>query len=266
MLGTNIKEIQEIDIALGRWIAENTPQEALIAVDDIGAISYISERQIVDMNGLVSPEVWPALQADEGLPRDQVLTRILSEVDPDFMAAFPLWRWNIASNPAVAQPVHHVQTGSHTIIFQQDAYVYETTWPYLNTADPQTSQTAHFGDGLKLAGYDLHVEDPLETVLYWQSAALVDEDYDVFVHLRDKAGNIAAQSDRQPLAGLAPTSLWQKGDIIRDPILLPLPADLAAGEYDLLLGVYLRETGERLSLSGAPALDNALLLESLTIP
>ena len=44
MLGTNTKEIEEIDVALGHWLAENTPQDALIAVDDIGAIAYISGR------------------------------------------------------------------------------------------------------------------------------------------------------------------------------------------------------------------------------
>lgn len=266
MLGTNTREIQEIDVALGRWLAENTPQDALIAVDDIGAITFISERQIVDMNGLVSPEVWPAVEAGEGLERDQVLTRILSEAEPQYMAAFPLWRWNIASNPAVSQPLHHVQTATHTIIFQQDAYVYETTWPYLTTAHPQQSQTAVFGDAIQLVGYDLQAVDSLELALYWKSLAAVDEDYDMFIHLRDESGAIVAQSDRQPLSGLAPTSKWQQGDLIRDPIVLPLPANLAPADYQLFVGVYLRETGERLSISGVPATDSALLMDSIRVP
>jgi hypothetical protein len=266
MLGTNSKEIQEIDIALGRWLAENTPQEALIAVDDIGAIAFLSGRQIVDLNGLVSPEVWPAVEAGEGLERDQVLTRILSELEPDYMAAFPLWRWNIASNPDVARPVYHVRTDTHTIIFQQDAYVYETTWPYLATAEPQRAETAVFGEAIKLAGFDPPEGGSGMLTLYWQSLAPLEDDYDLFVHLIDESGKLAAQVDRQPLNGLVPTSSWQVGDLIRDPVELPLGAQLAAGEYDVFAGLYLRETGQRLPISGAAAPDNALYLDTLTIP
>ena len=67
MLGNNTREIEEIDVALGHWLAANTPPDSLIALDDIGAITYISGRRILDMNGLVSPEVWPALAVEEGL-------------------------------------------------------------------------------------------------------------------------------------------------------------------------------------------------------
>jgi hypothetical protein len=266
MLGTNSKEIQEIDIALGRWLAENTPQEALIAVDDIGAITFLSGRQIVDMNGLVSPEVWPAVEAADALARDQVLTRILSDLEPDYMAAFPLWRWNIATNPDVAQPLFHVRTDTHTIIFQQDAYVYETTWPYLAAAEPQQEKPAVFGEAIKLAGFDLPEGGAGSLVLYWQSLAPLEQDYDVFVHLIDESGNLAAQVDRQPLNGLTPTSSWQTGDLIRDPIELPTAAELAPGEYEIKVGFYMRETGERLPVSGAPAPDNALLLDTITVP
>ena len=266
MLGTNTKEIQEIDVALGRWLAENTPQEALIAVDDIGAITFLSERQIVDLNGLVSPEVWPAVAAEEGLARDQVLTRILSEVEPDYMAVFPLWRWNIAANPDVARPVHQVRTDTQTIIFQQDAYVYETTWPYRTDVEPQHEAAAVFGDAIRLLGHDLPGDAFEEVVLYWESLAPTDKDYDVFIHVRDASGTIVGQVDRQPLSGLAPTSSWRPGDLVRDPVPLPFASGLAPGTYEIVLGLYLRENGQRLPLSGASAPDNAFLLDTVTIP
>jgi hypothetical protein len=266
MLGNNTREVEEIDVALGHWLAANTPADALVAVDDIGAITFISQRQIVDMNGLVSPEVWPAVGAPEGLPRDQVLTRILSAAGADYMAAFPLWRWNIASNTAVSRPLHHVHTDTQTIIFQQDAYVYETTWPYRATAEPQVSQTAVFGDALRLLGYDAQIANPLSLTLYWESLAPVAADYDLFLHLLDEQGNIVAQLDQQPLSGLAATSVWRPGDLVRDPLQLPLPDDLAPGVYELRLGLYLRDGGERLAISGAPAVDGALSLTTFTLP
>lgn len=42
---------------LGCWLAENTPENATIAVSDIGAIGYFSKRQIVDMFGLVDKHI-----------------------------------------------------------------------------------------------------------------------------------------------------------------------------------------------------------------
>ncbi len=266
MLGTNTREVQEIDVALGNWLADNSGPDDLIAVDDIGAIAYLSGRRIIDMNGLVSPELWPAVNAPEGIERDRLLTRLLSQAKPAYMAAFPLWRWNLATNPAVAQPVHSVHTDTKTIIFEQDAYVYETSWPYVSTVDPLVPLSAVFGNEIEIIGYDLQSGNPLEIVLYWESLASVGENYDIFVHLLDGTGTIVAQIDQQPLSGLTATSSWQEGDLIRDPLSMNLPADLKPGTYDLQMGLYLKKTGERLSISGAPSVDQALFLDSITLP
>jgi len=45
----------------GRWLAEHTPPTAVIATHDVGAIAYYSRRRIVDLMGLVTPEVVPHL-------------------------------------------------------------------------------------------------------------------------------------------------------------------------------------------------------------
>jgi hypothetical protein len=265
MLGSNTREILEIDVALGHWLAENTPPDALIAVDDIGAITYLSQRRIVDMNGLVSPEMWPALRQPAGLPRNQEAARILSRADPAYMVGFPLWHWEIATSTAVAQPVHRVQTDSHTIIAEQEAVVYRVNWPYLTeAATPQTVSSAVWDGSIQLLGYDLPPLDsaePLSFALYWHSVDNVANSYDVFVHLVNSDGEIVAQVDQKPVQGLAATDVWRPGDIIRDPYQLLLPSDLLAGSYTLKVGLYLRETGKRLPVvtDGQPVEDTLLL-------
>lgn len=266
MLGNNTREILDIDVAQGKWLAENTPVDTIIAVDDIGAIGYLSERRILDMNGLISPEVWPALQAEEGLPRNQMLTRILSQAEPDMMAAFPLWRWDIATNPAVSQPLYHVQTDTHSIIFQQDAYIYEMMWPYVKEADPAQKMAVTYGDEIRFLGFDITARNPLELTLYWESQMDISPSYDVFVHLVDEYGQIVAQVDQKPVGGLASTDVWQPGDIIRDPLIVPLPSNLSQGTYELRLGVYSLESGQRLPVNGSTAIDNALILSSIILP
>jgi hypothetical protein len=44
-----------------QWINVNTPQDAIIATHDIGIIGYYTERQIVDLAGLITPEIVPIM-------------------------------------------------------------------------------------------------------------------------------------------------------------------------------------------------------------
>ena len=47
--------------ACGRWLATHTPEDAVVATHDIGAIGFYSRRRIVDIAGLIDPEVVPHL-------------------------------------------------------------------------------------------------------------------------------------------------------------------------------------------------------------
>ena len=76
------------------------------------------------------------------------------------MAAFPLCVGLLPRNSAVSQPIHHVHTDTHTIIFQQDAMVYRSTWPYINEWKPEQAPPATFGEGIQLLGYELLPERP----------------------------------------------------------------------------------------------------------
>jgi len=70
--------------------------------------------------------------------------------------------------------------------------------------------------------------------------------YTVFVQLLDQEGQVAAQIDRQPQAGAAPTTTWLPGEILTDPYAINLPADLPPRSYRLIAGLYNAATGERL--------------------
>jgi 4-amino-4-deoxy-L-arabinose transferase-like glycosyltransferase len=42
---------------MGRWLDRNAPADALVAAPDIGVIGYYSHRRILDLGGLVTPEI-----------------------------------------------------------------------------------------------------------------------------------------------------------------------------------------------------------------
>jgi len=129
-----------------------------------------------------------------------------------------------------------------------------------------------FGPAIQLLGYGVVAPtvppgDGLELVLYWQALAGLDEDYTVFVHVLDESGHIAAQWDAMPRDNAFPTSRWQVGPLIDDPRLVPLPPDMAQGDYRVAVGMYHWQTGERVPVQGADGHDvaDAVLLLDETI-
>ena len=69
--GTDVAFIQNEMVATAHWLRENTEPDALVAAHDIGAIGYYGERPLLDLAGLVSPEIVPLLD-DEAAMADYV--------------------------------------------------------------------------------------------------------------------------------------------------------------------------------------------------
>jgi len=68
-----------------RWIEQNTEPDALIAAHDIGALGYFGGREILDLAGLISPEVIPFI-------RDEIrLREYLDFREADYLMTFPNW-------------------------------------------------------------------------------------------------------------------------------------------------------------------------------
>jgi 4-amino-4-deoxy-L-arabinose transferase-like glycosyltransferase len=126
-----------------------------------------------------------------------------------------------------------------------------------------------FADRLELLGYELAPGDlrpratpldgrderalspgqPLQINLYWRALAPMDEDYVVFVHVLNEAGERVAQRDLPARFEDYPTSRWQPGEVVVDRADMPLPA-LPPGAYRLEIGVYDSGAGAPLAVTG----------------
>ena len=107
--------------------------------------------------------------------------------------------------------------------------------------------------------------------LYWLALAHSAQPATVFVHLMRSDTNppqLLAGTDQPPCRNHVPTPQWRAGDMLRDRIVLPLPAALPAGTYELSAGMYNSESGERLPVSGGESAlsARALRLQSITVP
>lgn len=97
----------------------------------------------------------------------------------------------------------------------------------------------NFGEAIQFLGYDFVPDAEQATInvtLFWKSLKPVDENYRVQVHLVDDAGRPHFTWLSHPLNGRYPTRAWDKGDVIRDTLPLPLAA-LPANRYELQLNL-----------------------------
>lgn len=79
--------------------------------------------------------------------------------------------------------------------------------------------------------------------LEWESLEYTPLDYTVFVHIVAPDGTLAAQQDRLPLNGFAPTHLWDAGESFWDEYQIPLSAETPPAEYEVRIGLYTLEGG-----------------------
>jgi len=70
-------------VVSARWVAENVPQGETVAAHDIGALGYYDNHDLIDLAGLVSPEVIPFIRDEERL------AAFLDGSNARYLIAFP---------------------------------------------------------------------------------------------------------------------------------------------------------------------------------
>ncbi|MCL7453448.1 MAG: hypothetical protein M8467_10425, partial [Anaerolineae bacterium] len=79
------------------WLNDNTSPEDLLAVHDIGAVGYYTDRPLLDLAGLITPEVIPFMTDAE------LLMAWMIEQGADYAVFFPDF------SPAYARLAAHAQ-------------------------------------------------------------------------------------------------------------------------------------------------------------
>ena len=93
---TDVAFIENEMVDVARWLNQNTPPEALIAAHDIGAIGYFAQRPLLDLAGLITPELVDRL-ADEAALGDYVREQVA-----DYLVTAPGWPYEtITARPGV---------------------------------------------------------------------------------------------------------------------------------------------------------------------
>jgi hypothetical protein len=92
---TDVAIVEGEMVAVAEWLANNTPPGTLIASHDIGAIGYFAERPLLDLAGLISPEVIPLLT------NEAALASYIVGSQAQYLVTAPGWPYiQIANHPS----------------------------------------------------------------------------------------------------------------------------------------------------------------------
>jgi len=79
----DVAVIESEMVVTAKWVAANLPQDALIAAHDIGALGYFDSHELIDLAGLISPDVIPFIRDEPQL------ANYLNQRHASYLIAFP---------------------------------------------------------------------------------------------------------------------------------------------------------------------------------
>jgi len=114
-----VQNINAMQVHLGHWVDAHLPPRARLALNDVGAIAYFSRREVIDLMGLVTPDVLPyRRQGEDGV------TRYLTRVCPDYVIVFPTWFPRLSAQRSLLEPIYAVRLDHNVVSGGSEMVVY----------------------------------------------------------------------------------------------------------------------------------------------
>jgi hypothetical protein len=117
--GWAVQNINAMQVHLGHWVAEHVPPGATIALNDVGAIAFISRRHVIDLMGLVTPAILPYRREGEA-----GVIRFVAETCPDYVIVFPAWFPGMTARRDLLEPVYRVRLERNEVAGAAEMVVY----------------------------------------------------------------------------------------------------------------------------------------------
>lgn len=197
-LGKNSQEFTELckyhnerHVAAGMWIKKNTPEDAIIAVHDIGAIGYYGNRKLIDMVGLVTPELIEHIN-DKNF--SAFMKDYLSQNKVTYIAALKNWFEIVNDNPLYV-PINQFEILEIYKFKPEQTHIHPREVSYLNQQAIQFVQSNDLTNALRALQQSLALDpassktnfllgavyeiakDNASAELYFQKAISIFPDY-----------------------------------------------------------------------------------------
>jgi len=117
--GGAVQNINAMQVHLGRWVDQHLPKRGTIAVNDVGAIAYLSRREVIDLMGLVTPDIIPYRRSGEA-----GVIRYVVERCPPYVIVFPAWFPRMTARRDLLEPIYRVRLEHNTVAGADEMVVY----------------------------------------------------------------------------------------------------------------------------------------------
>ncbi len=126
-----LSNVEDSDVAAARWLAPRLPEDAVLAVQDIGALKFLLPNRVIDLAGIVTPEVQPILAAGRGQGEtywEKRLYDYLAGRRPDYLVVFPNTYPMLTGGIPGFQEVQRFEVEQNVTMAGPRLAIYSTPW------------------------------------------------------------------------------------------------------------------------------------------
>jgi hypothetical protein len=125
--GHNCENILHQQVAIGRWVDQSLPRDAIVGLNDAGAIAYYGRRQTVDLIGLTSAGYAHVYRSGLGCLFEHVRREPPSR-RPTYFVIYPGWFPYWRESGILGPEAFRAHLGFNTICGAPDMMVYPASW------------------------------------------------------------------------------------------------------------------------------------------
>jgi hypothetical protein len=127
----SVGNVRDSDVRIAGWLAGRLPEEAVLAVNDIGAIKYrLREQRILDLAGIANQEVvtYRKEAIAAGRPPSEGNRRFLEENRPDYLVVFPAWFPELVEEGSGFPAAYRIAIPDNITMGDNSIVVLQTPW------------------------------------------------------------------------------------------------------------------------------------------
>lgn len=105
-IGVDAESTQRLYVEMPTWLKDNLDPAAKLAVNDIGGIAYHAPRPLIDVMGLATPEIWPAISRGYGKPVPiQRMREYLRDQGVEYIILSPRYYPELTNDKETFEPI-----------------------------------------------------------------------------------------------------------------------------------------------------------------
>lgn len=134
----SVGNVHQSDVGISRWLAGRLSPDAVLAVNDVGAIKFLLPNRIVDMAGIINPEIMRYMGEARESGRDwhEGVLRFLEETRPDYLVIFPEWFPRLAQLDPRYEVEHVLEIPQNITMGGNRLAVFRTPWTRFPLLEP----------------------------------------------------------------------------------------------------------------------------------